>query len=96
MARRKKAIEHPNHTETLPRLKRAQGQVDAVGRMIEEKKYCPDILQQLRAAISALKALEAVILQNHLEHCVQDAMLSRDKNIIEGKISELIRLIRSR
>lgn len=78
----------------MPRLKRARGQVDAVARMIESNEYCPDIIQQLRAATSALKSLEAVILQSHLEHCVKDAMKSKNEADSNKKINELIHLFK--
>lgn len=78
----------------MPRLKRAQGQVDAVGRMIESNEYCPDIIQQLRAATSALKSLEAVILEAHLEHCVKDAIASNSEADAKKKITELISLFK--
>lgn len=83
-----------SHTVTLPRLNRAQGQLEAVKKMIEAHEYCPNIIQQLRASISALRALEATILQNHLEHCVQDAMTSKDKEEVKAKVDELIRLFK--
>lgn len=85
---------HPDHQEHIPRLRRAQGQVDAVARMIYEREYCPSILQQLRAATAALKALEASILKTHLEHCVRDAMKSKNEANTEKKINELITLFK--
>lgn len=87
---------HATHATALPRLKRAQGQIGAVSRMIEAHEYCPNIIQQLRAAISALRSLEAHILQNHLEHCVHDAMESKNRKEVEAKIKELIRLFKNK
>lgn len=85
---------HPDHEELIPRLRRAQGQVDGVARMIYTRAYCPSIIQQLRAATAALKALEASILQRHLEHCVHDAMRSKNAAEAEKKISELVILFK--
>lgn len=86
--------QHPDHEDLIPRLRRAQGQVDAVARMIHEREYCPNIVQQLRAATAALKALEVNILKTHLEHCVRDAMKSKNEAEAEQKINELIILFK--
>lgn len=85
---------HPDHQELVPRLRRAQGQVDAVARMINNREYCPSIIQQLRAATAALKSLEANILQRHLEHCVYDAISSKNTVDAEKKINELMTLFK--
>jgi DNA-binding FrmR family transcriptional regulator len=85
---------HPDHQNLTPNLKRAQGQVEAVARMIAAREYCPHIIQQLRAASAALKALEASILQKHLQHCVHQAMTSKDKGQTEAKINEMINLFK--
>lgn len=85
---------HPSHREVLPRLKRVQGQVAAVGRMVVAHEYCPNILQQIRAATSALKAIETMILKNHMESCVKDAMTTKDKAQVNKKIQELIWLLK--
>lgn len=81
---------NPDHQELIPRLRRAQGQVDAVARMIYDREYCPNIIQQLRASASALKSLEAIILRTHLQHCVRDAMSAKNETEAEKKITELI------
>lgn len=58
--------------------------------MIEERRYCPDILTQTSAARSAISSLEANILQKHLESCVQDAIASSSDEESNEKIQELI------
>ncbi len=85
---------HPDHKSHIARLRRANGQVDAVERMILKREYCPKIIQQLRAATAALKALEANILKTHLEHCVKDAISSKNKSESDRKIAELINLFK--
>lgn len=60
--------------------------------MLEDKKYCMDIVQQLRAASSALKGVEQEILKNHLEVCVRQAMASKDAFEIHNKIDEIIKV----
>jgi DNA-binding FrmR family transcriptional regulator len=88
--------EHPDHSAYLPRLKRARGQIDGVARMIGEQRYCVDILVQLRAAMAALRAIEASIFESHLEHCVSSALLSIDRKEAERKIRELTELLSRR
>lgn len=58
----------------LARLARIRGQVEGIGRMVEEERYCPDILQQFAAVRSALKSAERQLLASHLEHCVTRAI----------------------
>ena len=84
------AKQHPNHSASIKRLNRIQGQVEGVRNMIEERRYCPDILNQTRAIRSALKSLEATILEKHIEHCVKDAFQS--KQGIQEKIDQLVHL----
>jgi len=84
---------HADHTEELPRLKRIRGQVDGVERMILEKRYCLDILMQIKAARSALVALEGEVLRVHLEGCVQDALNSKNSFQAGKKIKELVELL---
>ena len=86
--------DHPGYASLIPRLKRAHGQVDAGERMIKEHAYCPDIIQQLRAATAAFKALEVVILRTHLEHCVNTAFHSKNKAESDQKMDELIQLFK--
>jgi DNA-binding FrmR family transcriptional regulator len=85
--------EHPSHHKELVKLKRAKGQIEGVIGMIEERRYCPDILIQVRAAKAALQSVEHSILKTHIESCVQDAAASKDHHSIEQKISELIKIM---
>jgi len=87
-------MKHPSHKAQLPRLRRAHGQVAGLIRMIEEDRYCADILTQLRAAKSALKAVEQAILKTHVEHCVTDAIRSEDVSDREVKLHELFEILK--
>lgn len=80
---------HPDYTRELPRLNRIAGQVDGVKKMIQDKRYCPDILIQLRAIRSAVHAVEAAILEAHMDSCVTDAFLSTNEEDKKRKIAEL-------
>ena len=83
---------HPAHPKELGRLNRVIGQVEGVKRMIEEGRYCPDILTQLRAVNAAVRSVEAAILESHLESCVRETFQSRKPAEIRKKIDELTRL----
>ena len=61
---------HTTHIENKARLARIEGQVRAVGRMIDGGEYCIDIITQIQAARSALQSVSKIILEKHLKHCV--------------------------
>jgi DNA-binding FrmR family transcriptional regulator len=82
-------MQHPDHSALLPNLNRIGGQVEGVKKMITERRYCPDILIQLRALRSAINSIEANILETHLGACVKDAFNSNDEKEITEKIAEL-------
>lgn len=84
---------HPDHTNNLVRLKKVKGQIEGIERMILNKRYCPDILTQIRAATSALKAVEGAILKAHLQGCVLEAFQSDDEKFQIKKIEEILKLI---
>ena len=85
---------HPDHESEISRLNRLSGQLDGVKKMIEDKRYCPDIITQLRAVQSAAKAIESNILQRHLETCVRNAFVGNEDQEQEEKIDELMRLFK--
>lgn len=80
---------HPDHSKELNRLSRMIGQLEGIKKMIEKRNYCPDILVQTKAVRSALKSLEANILEKHIEHCVREAFDSNNKKDVKSKITEL-------
>ena len=84
---------HPSHVEQLPRLNRATGQIEAVKRMISEGRYCVDILTQLRAARSALKAVELGVLETHMQSCLQRSA-DDDEQRRDAQIAEIMALLK--
>ncbi len=77
----------------LARLSRIEGQVRGVARMVEEERYCIDVLDQIQAIKAALKKVEAEILKGHADHCVAHAIESGDRNDQREKFNELIDLL---
>ncbi|UCF96545.1 MAG: metal-sensitive transcriptional regulator [Spirochaetaceae bacterium] len=75
------------------RLRRIEGQVAGIRRMIAEDRYCVDILNQTSAAVSALRRVEDVVMENHLNTCVADAMRSDDPALKQEKTAEVMDVI---
>ena len=84
---------HPCHTEQLGKLNRAIGQMEAVKKMIDEGRYCVDIMTQVKAARSALKSVELAILEKHMHSCLSDAV-KNGKDAENEKIGEIIALLK--
>jgi DNA-binding FrmR family transcriptional regulator len=77
----------------LKRINRLEGQVRGIGRMVDEDRYCIDILTQIQAARAALAKVETEILREHIGHCVEGAIASGDTAAQREKIAELIQLL---
>ena len=74
----------------LARLARAEGQVAAVRRMVEQDKYCVDVLVQIAAARGALVKIGDVVLRNHIQTCVSAAFVAEDEDDRTRKVDELM------
>jgi CsoR family transcriptional regulator, copper-sensing transcriptional repressor len=83
-----------NKNKLLKRLARAEGQVRGIARMVEEDRYCIDILTQLAAVDTALESVALEILEDHVKHCVAGALASGDETDAENKIDELLEAVR--
>lgn len=81
---------------TLSRLSRIEGQVRGVSRMIDEDRYCIDVLTQIRAIQAALNKVEQEILREHLNHCVAHAFHSGDEDEKLRMVDEIIEVIEHR
>ena len=77
-------------TTTLKRLNRIEGQVRGLARMVEDDRYCIDIVTQISAIRAALRRAEEEILRDHVAHCVEHAIASGDKKDQRKKIAELM------
>jgi len=74
----------------LKRLQRIEGQVRGLMRMVEEDRYCIDIVTQISAARAALRKVEEEVLQDHVAHCVEHAISSGNKVEQRRKVAELM------
>ena len=83
--------EHPTHNKQLVSLRRIEGQIRGIINMINDGTYCVDILNQVKAAKSALVTVESKILKKHIESCVKKSL--KNKNALDVKVKELLKLI---
>jgi DNA-binding FrmR family transcriptional regulator len=74
----------------LKRLSRIEGQVGGLFRMVQEDRYCIDVVTQISAVRAALRRAEEEILRDHVSHCVEHAIASGNKSEQRKKISEII------
>jgi len=82
---------HPAHNKQLASLKRIEGQIRGIINMINDGKYCVDILNQIKAAKAALVSVESKVLKKHVESCVKNSL--KNKSAVDAKVSELLKLI---
>jgi DNA-binding FrmR family transcriptional regulator len=76
----------------LLRLRRVEGQVRGVQKMVEEERYCPDVLMQMSAIHESLRAVERILMKNHLQHCTTEALRSGDPRKAQRTYNELTEL----
>jgi len=84
---------NPSHLEELGRLKKIEGQIKGVQKMIEDGRYCIDILTQLSSVVGAIKSVEENIINRHLRTCVADSLVSRGRKEKERKVQEIIDIL---
>ena len=84
-------MSHPDHSDNLSSIRRIEGQVRGVQQMIDDKRYCIDIVNQIKAIKSALSRVESQILEKHLRSCVTQIL---NKKEMEEKITELVKVFK--
>lgn len=75
----------------MARLKRIEGQVKGIMRMVEEGRYCPDILQQVAAMTGAMDEVSLILLRSHVDGCVKDAI---EQHQGDEAIDDLMKVVR--
>jgi DNA-binding FrmR family transcriptional regulator len=84
---------HDQKDALMKRLHRIEGQVRGVERMVADDRYCIDILTQIAAVSTALDSLAFVILDEHVNHCVAEALASGDEAEAQAKATELLEAV---
>ena len=87
---------HPSHEDQLVRLNKIDGQVKGIKKMIESRRYCVDIVTQIKAVTSALGKVEQEILKTHIQNCLKSAVESKEPDDIKEKIDEIMMLLSKR
>lgn len=85
-------VDQAHKNRLLLRLKRIEGQVRGVQRMVDEERYCPDVMEQISAVQESLRAVGQLLLRNHLHHCVTQAVRSGNEarsNQVYDELAEL-------
>lgn len=80
-------------TRVTKRLQRIEGQVRGLARMVEEDRYCIDVVTQISAVRAALRRVEEEVLRDHVAHCVEGAIASGNRADQRQKISELMEVL---
>jgi CsoR family transcriptional regulator, copper-sensing transcriptional repressor len=75
------------------RLRRIEGQIRGLQKMVEEERYCADVLMQLSSVQEALRGVGRGLLENHLRHCVMEVLRSSEQTQVDGVIEELMELM---
>ena len=84
---------HADKEALTKRLHRIEGQVRGIERMVDDDRYCIDILTQISAVSTALDSLAFQILDSHVNHCVADALTSGDRTDAQAKTQELLEAV---
>jgi len=84
------SVSKQGKSSILKRLSRIEGQVRGLTRMVEEERYCIDIVTQISAVRAALRRVEEEILRDHISHCVEHAIVSGDAADQRRKVAELM------
>ncbi len=86
-------MERANKTTLANRLSRIEGQVRGIIKMVDEDRYCIDVLTQLQAVRAALAKGETTMLRDHLGHCIEGAIVNGDVAEQRAKAAEIIQLL---
>lgn len=86
-----KTVVQPHKTQLSNRLKRIEGQVRGIERMIEEDRYCVDILLQVAAVKSAMNQVALALMEDHTRHCVSKAIKNNDEDAVINELMDVVK-----
>ena len=85
-------MKYPCHKEQLTSLRRIEGQIRGIQGMVEEGKYCVDILNQIKAVKNSITAVEGKILKTHLRECIKNSLKGDDE--FDVKMDEIMKVLK--
>ena len=85
-------MKHPCHKEQLTNLRRIEGQIRGIQGMIEEGRYCIDILNQIKAVKNSITTVEGKILKTHLHECIKNSLKGNDD--FNAKMDEIVKVLK--
>ena len=86
-------MDQTSSEKAVTRLRRIEGQIRGIQKMLEDDRYCIDILTQTSAVVAALHGVEDLVMENHLNMCVAEAMRSNDPEQKRVKVDEVMEVI---
>ena len=84
---------HESHKKVIQRLKRANGHLNSVIKMMEAERSCPEILQQLSAVIAALVKARKIVFEDHLQHCIIDSVKNGNSERATSELNEMLKMM---
>jgi DNA-binding FrmR family transcriptional regulator len=84
-------MSHPCHKDQLSSIRRIEGQVRGVEKMIEKGDYCIDILNQIKAVKNSITSVEGKILKKHIKECIKESLTGNDFN---AKVDEIVQVLK--
>ncbi|HEU0014342.1 MAG TPA: metal-sensitive transcriptional regulator [Longimicrobium sp.] len=87
------AVDPALKDETMRRLRRIEGQIRGLQKMVEEERYCADVLTQIASVHEALRGVGKLMMRNHLQHCITGALRSGDEHAAERTYAEVLDLM---
>jgi DNA-binding FrmR family transcriptional regulator len=94
MNRKRRGLTHSDHSREIPRLRKIIGQLSGMEKMINDGRPCVEVIQQTRAAHSAVKSLEIAILKRHLNNCIVNSARSESASAFNQRLKDLLALIK--
>jgi DNA-binding FrmR family transcriptional regulator len=84
---------YPSHEEQLQRLGKIEGQIKGVRKMIEERRYCIDIVSQIKAVEAALRQVQLGVVEKHIHHCVSESLRSKNPAHLGEQVEEIVKVM---
>ena len=78
----------------ISRLNRIEGQIRGIKKMIENETYCDDVINQIEASRSALKSIEIILLESHIQNCVVDQIREGDNDVVSEVLATLKKMVK--